>query len=628
MSSGAQVLYGGVMGFFEGIEIIKGVAAGLPETPGVYRMLGAGGDVLYVGKARALRRRVLSYTQPERLSARLARMVAETVSMEIVHTHTEVEALLLEANLIKTLRPRYNILLKDDKSFPYIRLTAGHDFPRIEKHRGAQDAPGVYFGPFASSSAVNATVAALCKAFQIRNCSDSVFAGRTRPCLQYHIKRCTAPCVGYVQPAEYAAQVAGVRAFLSGDSRGVIDRFSAAMQEASEEMRYEDAARYRDRVRALAHIQLRQDVNVQGLGDADVFALAREGAQVCVQVFFFRGGQNFGNRPYFPRAAAEDTEAEILGAFLPQFYDSRQPPGSLLLSHLPADAGMIAAALAEAHSLRAAPSIGVPQRGDKTRVIAFALENAREALVRRIASRTADEAGLARMVEIFGLEDAPQRIEIYDNSHIQGTNRVGAMVVAGPEGFRKTSYRKFNIKEDTGGDDFAMMREVMTRRFRRALEEGRQGDPAYWPDVLLIDGGAGQLSSVYEVLEGLGIADDLVVIGIAKGPERNAGREWFYRRGFDPFQLPIDDPGLMYMQRLRDEVHRFAIGAHRARRGRAMVASALDGIAGVGPVRKKALLAHFGSARAVENAGLSDLEAVPGISRAVARIVYDHFHGS
>ena len=616
------------MGFAEGLETIKSVAINLPESPGVYRMLGLNDDVLYVGKAKALRRRVTSYTQPERLPLRLKRMVSETLRMEIIHTHTEVEALLLEANLIKTLRPRYNILLKDDKSFPYIHITAGHDFPRVEKYRGVQKEGGDYFGPFASVVSVNDTIATLQKAFLLRNCSDSIFASRTRPCLQYHIKRCTAPCVGYVTAEQYGEQVSEARDFLSGESRAVVDRFAAAMQKASDAREFEEAAKYRDRVRALAHIQLRQDVNVQGLGDADIFALARDKNHVCVQVFFFRAGQNYGNKSYFPRAGEDDADEAILAAFLPQFYGSRPPPKNILLSHEVAEAELIETGLAQMHKLKYAVNVSAPQRGDKRRVVDFVLKNAQEALVRHAIERAGDEAGLARMCEIFGLDETPQRIEVYDNSHIQGTNRVGAMVVAGPEGLRKNAYRKFNIESTDTGDDFAMMREVMSRRFKRALEEGHQGDPEKWPDVLLIDGGVGQLNAVLEVLDELGVADDVNVIAISKGPDRNAGREWFHRRGHPPFQLPLEDVGLMYMQRLRDEVHRFAIGSHRARRGRAMVASSLDDIAGIGPTRKKALLQHFGSGKAVERAGLADLEAVPGISRAVAQLIYDHFHGS
>ncbi len=624
------------MGFAEGIEIIRAVAVNLPENPGVYRMLGQNDDVLYVGKAKALRRRVTSYTQPERLSLRLKRMVSETLRMEIIHTHTEVEALLLESNLIKKLRPRYNILLKDDKSFPYIHLTDGHDFPRVEKYRGTQKEGGHYFGPFASGLAVNETIATLQRAFLLRNCSDNVFNSRNRPCLQYHIKRCTAPCVGYVTKEEYALQASEAREFLSGESRRIIERFAAAMQTASDNMEFEEAAKMRDRVRALAHIQLRQDINVNGLGDADVFALARMPSQpgqplsttVCVQVFFFRSGQNFGNKAYYPRVGEDDSDAAILGAFLPQFYGSRPPPKSIFLSLDIDEKELIEKGLAEMHNLRYGVTITVPQRGDRARVIDFVQKNAEEALVRHSIERAGDAAGLAKVQEIFGLDEPPERIEVYDNSHIQGTNKVGAMVVAGPEGFRKNAYRKFNIQTTDTGDDFAMMREVMTRRFKRAMEEGQQGNPESWPDLLLIDGGVGQLNSVMEVLEGLGIAEEVEVVAISKGPDRNAGREWFHRRGQIPFQLPIDDVGLMYLQRLRDEVHRFAIGAHRARRGRAMVASSLDDIPGVGPTRKKALLQHFGSGKAVERAGLNDLLGVAGINRATAQLIYDHFHGS
>ncbi len=616
------------MGFADGIEIIRAQARNLPDSPGVYRMLGADDAPLYVGKARALKRRVVSYTRWDQLSKRLQRMVSETVRMEIIHTHTEVEALLLEANMIKTLRPRYNILLKDDKSFPYIHFSSDHDFPRVEKHRGMQKDAGDYFGPFASGYAVNETIGTLQRAFLLRNCSDSIFAARTRPCLQYHIKRCTAPCVGYVTKEEYGAQAEEARAFLSGESRAVVQKFSDAMQAASERMDYEEAAMYRDRVQALSHIQLKQDINVVGLGDIDVFALARDGAQICVQVFFFRAGQNFGNKSYFPRAGADDTDEDVMTAFIPQFYANRPPPKEILTSQEMAEANLLEAALREMHTLRHAVSIATPQRGDRKRIVDFVCRNAAEALNRHKIERAGDALGLERVQEIFGLSEEPQRIEVYDNSHVQGTNKVAGMVVAGPDGFKKSAYRKFNIKTTETGDDFAMMREVFSRRFTRALEEGRQGDPEVWPDLVLIDGGVGQLNAACEVLAELGIADAFAVVAISKGPDRNAGREFFHRKGHAPFQLEPDDSGLLYMQRLRDEVHRFAIGAHRARRAKAMIASSLDEIGGIGPARKKALLAHFGSGKAVERAGLKDLEAVPGISKAMARLVYDHYHGS
>lgn len=616
------------MSIDEGIEIIRAQARNLPDSPGVYRMLGVNDDPLYVGKARALKRRVVSYTRWDQLPKRLQRMVAETVKMEIIHTHTEVEALLLEANLIKKLRPRYNILLKDDKSFPYIRIAADHDFPRVEKYRGAQDKDGDYFGPFASGYAVNETIGVLQRAFYLRNCSDNIFASRTRPCLQYHIKRCTAPCVDYVTKEQYASQVDEAKQFLAGKSRAIIERFSQAMQHASERMDYEEAARYRDRVQALNHIQLKQDINVQNVDDADVFALAREGGVSCVQVFFFRQGQNFGNKSYFPRAGEDDSDEAILAAFLPQFYASRTPPREILLSHEIAEANLIEAALREMHNTRYAISVAAPQRGDRRRIMDFVCSNAKHALQRHKIERAGDNIGLGRVQEIFELAEMPQRIEIYDNSHIQGTNKIGAMVVATPEGLKKGAYRKFNIKTTETGDDFAMMREVFSRRFTRALEEGRQGDPEHWPDLVLIDGGIGQLNVCHEVLATLGIADQFCVVAISKGPDRNAGREQFHRKGKAPFQLDFDDPGLMYMQRLRDEAHRFAIGAHRAKRAKAMIASSLDEVAGIGPTRKKALLAHFGSARAVENAGLKDLETVPGINKATAKLIYDHYHGS
>ncbi|HEY8963463.1 MAG TPA: excinuclease ABC subunit UvrC [Alphaproteobacteria bacterium] len=616
------------MSLESGIATIKAQAKLLPETPGVYRMLGEGDRVLYVGKARALRRRVTSYTQQERLTKRLMRMVAETVRMEIIHTHTEVEALLLEANLIKKLKPHYNILLKDDKSFPYIHIESEHDFPKLEKFRGMQRKGGDFFGPFASAYSVNETIALLQKVFQLRNCSDTIFSSRTRPCLQYHIKRCTAPCVDYVTREQYAAQVELVRDFLSGKSRDVVDRFSAAMEKASEDQDYEEAAKYRDHIRALSHIQLQQDINVLSMGDADVFALVRKEGQVCVQVFFFRAGQNFGNRSYFPRASEDDSDVDILEAFLPQFYANRPPPKTILLSQDIPEDNLIEKALQELHQLPYSIAVLAPARGDKRRVIDFVLNNAKLALERHLIERAGDAVGLSKVQEIFELDDIPQRIEIYDNAHVQGTNKVGGMVVAGPEGLRKNAYRKFNIKSDVEGDDYQMMREVMTRRFGRAIEEGLQGDAEFWPDLLLIDGGVGQLNAVYEALAALGVDEDVHVVAISKGPDRNAGREWFHQRGKEPFQLPVGDVGLMYMQRLRDEAHRFANGAHAARRGKSMIASSLDEIPNIGPTRKKALLAHFGSGKAVENAGLKDLQEVPGISKSVAQQIYDHYHGS
>lgn len=613
-----------------GAAVIRAVVKTLPETPGVYRMLNARDEPLYVGKAKALKRRVHSYTQFDRLTLRLRRMVAETKRMEIIHTHTEIEALLLEANLIKKLRPHYNILLKDDKSFPYIHITAGHDFPQLTKHRGVQGGQGDYFGPFASVFSVNKTITALQKAFLLRNCSDSIFATRTRPCLQYHIKRCSAPCVGFVSPAQYAAQIDEARQFLNGKSRDVVDGFASEMQKASDALDFERAARLRDRIRALAHVQLQQDVNVASLGDADVFAVVRSGGMACVQVFFFRAGQNFGNRSYFPRVAEEDTEGAILAAFLPQFYAPRPAPRAIILSHAieAHEAELITGALQTLHKLSYRITITVPKRGDAKRVIDFVERNAHEALQRHKIERASDTDGLSRMQEIFDLPDLPQRIEVYDNSHTQGAFKVGGMIVAGPEGFRKQAYRTFNIKSTEAGDDIAMMREVLTRRLSRAVEAGQVGEPETWPDVLLIDGGPTQLAVVLEVTDALGVTDDLTIIAISKGPDRNAGREWFHRRDHAPFQLPIDDVGLRYMQRLRDEAHRFAIGAHRNKRGRGMVASSLDDIPAIGPTRKKALLSHFGSGKAVERAGLADLEAVPGISRAVAQKIYDHFNGS
>jgi len=616
------------MGITDGIDIIRNSAKNLPDSPGVYRMLNAADEPLYVGKARALKRRVISYTRWDQLSKRLQRMVAETVKMEIIHTHTEVEALLLEANLIKKLRPRYNILLKDDKSFPYIHLASGHDFPRIEKHRGAQDKDGDYFGPFASGYAVNETIGTLQRAFMLRNCSDTVFASRTRPCLQYHIKRCTAPCVGYVTKEEYSEQMSETRSFLSGHSRKIVEGFAAKMQEASAAQDYEGAAVYRDRIQALSHIQLKQDINVQSIENADAFAVHRDGAHFCVQVFFFRQGQNFGNKSYFPKAGEDDSEETVLEAFLPQFYASRLPPREILTSHALEDANLLEKALQELHQTKYALSISRPQRGDRKRIVDFVCANAKHALQRHKIERAGDELGLARVQEIFGMAEMPQRIEVYDNSHIQGTSKIGAMIVAGAEGFKKSAYRKFNIKTVEEGDDFAMMREVLQRRFTRALEEGQQGDPEHWPDLVLIDGGVGQLNAVSEVLASLGVMDQFCLVAISKGVDRNAGREWFHRKGQAPFQLEPNDSGLMYLQRIRDEAHRFAIGTHRAKRSKAMISSSLDEVAGIGPTRKKALLAHFGSGKGVERAGLKDLEAVPGINKGTAKIIYDHFHGS
>jgi excinuclease ABC subunit C len=608
----------------QGVAVIRAALATLPSSPGVYRMLNAKGDAVYVGKARNLKARVANYTHFRALPHRLQRMVAETRRLEVVLTHTEVEALLLESNLIKHLEPRYNIILRDDKSFPFIHLTGDTDFPLLTKHRGAQSAPGDYFGPFASAGSVNRTLIALQRAFLLRSCSDSIFTGRTRPCLLHQIKRCSAPCVGRIDKEGYAKLVQAARDFLSGRSQDVQQRFAAQMQLLSDAQQYEAAAAVRDRIRALTNIQGHQEVNIRDLGDADVIAAHQAGGQTCIQVFFFRGGQNWGNRPYYPAHARDLDIAEILGAFLGQFYEDKQPPRLVLLSEAPADADLIAAALASRAGGRV--EMQVPQRGDKLQLVQQALFNAREALARRLAESSAQQKLLAGVAQIFGLEAPPKRIEVYDNSHIQGSNAVGGMIVAGPEGFMKNAYRKFNIRDVANpGDDYAMMREVLTRRFSRALKEDPGRESGAWPDLLLIDGGAGQVTTANAVLAELGI-NDLCVVGIAKGPDRDAGRERFFRAGHEPLSLEPRDPVLYFLQRLRDEAHRFAIGSHRVRRAKAIGVSPLDEIAGIGARRKRALLHHFGSARSVARAGLVDLERVEGISKNVAKKIYDHFH--
>ena len=614
-----------------GVAVIRNMVKTLPGSPGVYRMVNAGGDVLYVGKARNLRNRVTNYTQLVGLSNRIRRMVAETARMEVVTTHTEVEALLLEINLIKTLMPRYNVLLRDDKSFPYIHLRSTHPVPQLTKHRGARNEGGEYFGPFASAGAVNRTITALHRAFLLRSCSDSIFQTRTRPCLQYQIKRCSAPCVDKIDTADYLALVDQVRAVLTGHSREINARLVAAMTEAADQLDYETAAVIRNRIRALAHIQAHQDINVEGLVDADVIAAHQEGGHTSVQVFFFRAGQNWGNRAYFPSHDRSLATDEVLAAFIGQFYDNKPPPPLLLLSHEPAEAELLGEALST-HAGRKVTLLA-PQRGDKKKLVDHAMANAREALGRRLAESSTQQKLLAGVATAFGLDAPPGRIEVYDNSHIQGTNAIGAMIVAGPEGFLKSAYRKFNIRgegaapgtEFKPGDDYAMMREVFTRRFQRAQKEDPERTGGQWPDLVLIDGGLGQLGVVEEVMMELGI-DDVQLVSIAKGPDRNAGRERFFMPGQAPFSLEAKDPVLYFLQRLRDEAHRFAIGTHRARRTKAITVSPLDEIAGIGPSRKKALLHHFGSAKAVARAGQLDLEAVDGISTTVAKKIYDHFH--
>lgn len=618
-----------------GIAAIRRQLRTMPSAPGVYRMYDSGGNVLYVGKARNLRNRVTAYTQPNRLPNRIRRMVAETVTMEIVTTHTEVEALLLEINLIKQLKPRYNVLLRDDKSFPYILISGDSEWAQLTKHRGAQSRKGEYFGPFASAGAVNRTLTALQRAFLLRSCSDAMFESRTRPCLLYQIKRCSAPCVGRVSREDYDRLVADARAFLKGDSSAVQRTFSERMEAASEALEFETAALYRDRIRALSAIQAHQDINVAGLGDADVIALHQEAGLACVQLFFFRGGQNYGNRAYFPANGRHLEAGELLAGFIGQFYGDKPVPPLLLVSDEPAERALLAEALA----LRTGRKVRIeaPKRGAKRNLVEHALSNARDALGRRLAESASQRRLLEGVAAVFGLDARPERIEVYDNSHIAGTHAVGAMIVAGPEGLAKNQYRKFNIRtaaanpaalrpgEIVPGDDYGMLREVLTRRFSRALKEDPERTGGSWPDLVLIDGGAGQLGAAVQVLAELGIAD-VPLAAIAKGPDRDAGRERFFLSGREPFALPPNDPTLYFLQRLRDEAHRFAIGSHRARRSKALGRSALDEIPGIGAARKRALLHHFGSARGVAQAGLADLEAVAGISRTVARRIYEHFH--
>lgn len=621
-----------------GAEVIQTLVKRLPNAPGVYRMMNASGDVLYVGKARSLKKRVTQYAQGRFHTNRIGRMVRETSTMEFVVTRTEIEALLLEANLIKRLRPRFNVLMRDDKSFPYILLTGDHASPGIYKHRGARSRKGDYFGPFASAQAVGRTINALQRAFLLRSCTDSFFENRTRPCLLYQIKRCAGPCTGEISHAAYAELVGEAKGFLSGRSQKVKTEMSATMQEASADLDFERAAVYRDRLAALAHVQSHQGINPQSVEEADVFAIHQEGGQVCIQVFFFRTGQNWGNRAYFPKADPALEASEVLGSFLAQFYDDKPTPRAVLLSQEVQDQELLAEALSTRAGRRV--SINVPQRGEKKDLTDHALQNAREALGRRLAETSTQARLLTGFAETFGTEKPPVRIEVYDNSHIMGTNAVGAMIVAGPEGFVKNQYRKFNIRSTdiTPGDDFGMMREVMERRFSRLLKEhgeesgaGSDSDdvsgsfPA-WPDVILIDGGQGQMSAVRKILSELGIEDRVVAIGVAKGQDREAGRERFFVEGKPSFSLPVRDPVLYFVQRLRDEAHHFAIGSHRARRKKEMIKSPLDEISGIGPGRKRALLLHFGTAKAVSRAAMDDLMSVDGISESVARLVYNHFH--
>jgi excinuclease ABC subunit C len=644
-----------------------------PASPGVYRMIDANGDVLYVGKAKSIRKRIVAYTRPTGYDPRIERMIAATASLEFVSTATETEALLLEANLIKRLRPRFNVLLRDDKSFPYILITSDHWAPQILKHRGARTRPGSYYGPFASVWAVNRTITSLQRAFLLRSCSDGFFESRTRPCLLYQIKRCSGPCTREIDFAAYSELVREANAFLSGKSQAVKDELAAAMEQASQALDFEHAAIYRDRLAALSAVQGHQGINPRGVEEADVFAVHQEGGFTCVEVFFFRTGQNWGNRAYFPKADRALGPGDVLGAFLAQFYDDKPPPRAILLSHDIDERGLLADALGTRNGHKV--EISVPQRGEKKDLVDHALANAREALGRKLADTSSQRKLLEALAAAFELPRVPRRIEVYDNSHIQGSNAVGAMIVAGADGFQKNQYRKFNIRsaELTPGDDFGMMREVLSRRFKRLIDEAprtavlvamapspasqhsaaqhplphgekvtEQGERATeytetaaadedaatdspWPDLVLIDGGRGQLTAAVETLAALGVTD-VPVAGIAKGPDRDAGMETFFLPGREPFKLKPRDPVLYFVQRLRDEAHRFAIGSHRTRRKKDIRESGLQEIPGIGPTRKRALLHHFGTLKAIERAGLGDLAKVPGISAETARKIYDFFH--
>lgn len=629
-----------------GGEVINEFVKRLPNDPGVYRMFNKDGDVLYVGKARNLKKRVVNYARPTGHTNRIARMIHETVTMEFVVTRTETEALLLEANLIKRLRPRYNVLMRDDKSFPYIMISNNHRAPGIFKHRGARSKDGNYFGPFASATAVTRTINAMQRAFLLRTCTDSFLENRSRPCLLYQIKRCAGPCTHEISDENYHELVREAKSFLSGKSQAVKKHLSEAMQKASEELDFEHAAVYRDRLAALSHVQSHQGINPQTVEEADVFAIHQAGGMTCIQVFFFRTGQNWGNRSYFPKADISLTAAEVLGAFLSQFYADKPCPKLILLSEEVEEQSLIEEALSATSGHRV--YINVPQRGEKKDMVDHAFTNAREALGRRLAETSSQARLLKALAETFELPSVPRRIEVYDNSHIMGTNAVGGMIVAGPEGFVKNQYRKFNIRSTdiTPGDDFGMMREVIERRFSRLVKEHGLRDtkadvatssseeellesvtdsfPA-WPDLIFIDGGQGQVGAVRQILGEMGIADQVIAIGIAKGVDRDAGRERFFVEGKPDFTLPPRDPVLYFIQRMRDEAHRFAIGTHRAKRKNAFVKNPLDEIAGIGPARKRALLHHFGTAKAVSGAALSDLMQIDGISESMAKQIYDHF---
>jgi excinuclease ABC subunit C len=640
-----------------GEDAIARYARHAPASPGVYRMIDARGEVLYVGKAKNIKKRILAYRRPQAHPTRIARMIAATAAIEFVSTATETEALLLEANLIKRLRPRFNVLLRDDKSFPYILISGDHAAPQILKHRGARNRSGDYFGPFASVWAVNRTITALERAFLIRSCSNAVYESRTRPCLLHQIKRCSAPCTGEISHADYAELVREAKAFLSGRSRAVKEELAGEMEKASAALDFERAAVYRDRLAALSAIQAHQGINPRGVEEADVFALYQEGGFFCVEVFFFRTGQNWGNRAYFPRADRSLGPEDVLGAFIAQFYDDKPCPRCIFVSHDVTDRALIAEALSVKSGRRV--EVLVPQRGEKKDLVEHALANAREALGRKLAETSSQQRLLGALAQTFGLPQPPRRIEIYDNSHIQGTNAVGAMIVAGLEGFRKNQYRKFNIRSSdlAPGDDYGMMREVLRRRFKRLIAEapraaaepeapaqpvtgfaeapaaGLDGAPheaddeSPWPSLVLIDGGLGQLTAARETLDALGVGD-VPLVAIAKGPERDAGRETFFMAGREPFKLRPRDPVLYFVERLRDEAHRFAVGSHRQRRRRDLREAGLQEIAGIGPTRKRALLRHFGTLKAIERASVADLEQVAGISAETARRVYDFFHGT
>ncbi|MGJ8611397.1 MAG: excinuclease ABC subunit UvrC [Octadecabacter sp.] len=608
-----------------GHDVIQGYLRTLDSSPGVYRMLDSESRVLYVGKARNLKNRVSNYARPAGHSARIATMISHTATMMFLTTQTETEALLLEQNLIKQLKPKYNVLLRDDKSFPNILISGDHDFPRIEKHRGAKKKKGNYYGPFASAGAVNRTLNTLQRAFLLRNCSDSEYDSRTRPCLQYQIKRCAAPCVGKVNEPDYRQLVKDAERFLSGKSTEMQASLAARMQQASDDMEFERAAALRDRIKALTQVQTSQGINPQNTNEADVIALHRDGGQACVQVFFIRANQNWGNKDYYPRVSGDEDASEVMQAFVGQFYSDREPPRMLLLSHGLDDEDLVAEALSEKAGRKV--DIIVPQRGEKAELVQGAARNARESLGRKM-SETATQARLLRgLKEAFDLPDVPNRVEVYDNSHIQGAFAVGAMIVAGPDGFDKNQYRKFNIKgEDlTPGDDFGMMKEVLTRRFKRLLKEDPNRELGTWPGLLLIDGGAGQVSAVRAIMTELGVGD-VPMVGVAKGVDRDHGKEEFYRTGKPVFALQRNDPVLYFVQRMRDEAHRFAIGTHRAKRAKAIGATPLDDVPGVGATRKRALLQHFGSAKAVGRAALADLKAVDGISGNMAETIYGYFN--